>query len=127
MSVDVLTEKKTRPSKVYVVLSDCLGTHQRPDAPELMAKYRGDHVTTEELGPHCDVERLLRLRAITPLIAEMADPTFQLPPINERNKYTEHLFPNRGTPEPPPASINEATNTKPGGPPANGSAFQRVS
>ena len=105
---DVLTEKKTRPSRTYIVLSDCLGTHQRKDAPELRNKLRYDEVTTEELGPNCDVERLVKLRAITPKIAMPGDPVFDTPII----PGFDLPYPERPKSIAPPVSIAEAAGPK---------------
>lgn len=61
---DIITDSRTTKSKVYTVLVDCLGTHQREDARMNQPKGFGEQVTLAELGPNCDVERLLKLGAI---------------------------------------------------------------
>ena len=117
-TTELLTSKKSRPNTQYLVLTSVLGTHQRDDKKDLQPKFRGDLVTTEELGPNCDVERLLALRAITPRIMTPDE-------LNREAELQSHypdqddrtLFPARARkPAAPPKSIVDPLGVKYGQP-----------
>jgi len=118
MSTDVLTSRKSQQNRQYLVLTSVLGTHQRDDKKDLQPKLRGEIVTTEELGPNCDVERLLALRAITPQIMTPAELSRE---AALQTHYPNHddrtLFPARARkPQAPPKSIVEPLGVQYGQP-----------
>lgn len=65
----ILGSKKSAGSTVFVVKHDVLGTHPRSGFESLKPKLKGETVTREELGEACDIDRLISLGAIEPLIA----------------------------------------------------------
>lgn len=93
---EVLTRPKTK--RTFTVLSDALGIHWRPDGSPRDVPVRGEQITTDDLPPGCDVERLLALQAISPTIALPTDPESGLP-----------MRPKRREPKAPPAAIVEVT------------------
>lgn len=72
--------RKTRASRSFTVLSDALFLHAYPDGSPRELPKRGDTITSDELTGK-DVDRLIALRAIAPLIALPTDPDPDDPPF----------------------------------------------
>lgn len=65
----IITSKKSSGPSTFRVKHDVLGVHPREGFPDLQPKLKGETVTKEELGPYCDIDRLINLGAVEPLIA----------------------------------------------------------
>lgn len=93
MAVELKTK---RADTVFVVQCGILGTHPRPEMPLLAPKINGEDVTAEELGPDCDIDRLISIGAIRPKI------------YHETPEITELLLESKPfTPSAPPAPATQ--------------------